>query len=630
MENGRSCDPIENAAGKDSALAGETEYQEAYTRFRQDNPAWKLPRLRPFLPEPSTAVARMLYTRMLFSCLVDADYSVSAGDEDPAYLLKSEQHFDPSQVLESLYAYQKSLCRASRADTALNDLRDKLFRQCGEMGDGPEGLYTLTAPTGTGKTLALLHFALRQCIAAKKQRIIIVLPYLSITEQNAAVYRKIYPGLLEDHSQSDLTDEERSFSARWSAPLIVTTSVRFFEALFASGPTDCRKLHHIANSVVVFDEAQSLPADVTRATLEAVGELCRRYHTTMVFSTATQPDYGALKGICWTPKEILPDHTWMYRALRRTKVEWRIRDNWKTPLEQIAGEMAERKSVCAIVNLRRHAGKLFGMLLERCSAEEVFCLTTNLCPADRRRIIHKINARLTAGLPCRVVATQCIEAGVDFDFDVLYRALGPLDAIVQAAGRCNRNGRLPEGRVIVFVPEEPGNLYPDLWYERAAQRVVSLDHRHPVDIHNPDHMREYYGLLFDGAKDKPELCDALEQQSYSQVEQAYRLIDDRGLRVIVPAEPDRGGMTYAAIRQQALSEGMTPGLMKAAASITVSIFQCRELEQYAEPVAFARRGRESGGLSGFYLLRPQYESLYTARTGLQLPAQASAPEGILV
>lgn len=620
-ENIQNSNPIDNDAGKRSSLAGTKEFRAAFDSFHRDHPDWTLPSL----PDPNLSempiVERMLYTRMLFSCLVDADYSVSASDEHPDYLTRSEAEFDPQAVLQSLNDYRASLCAHSDADPALNRMRNEVFRACGEVGASAQGLFTLTAPTGTGKTLALLHFALRCCIGTGKKRIIIVLPYLSITQQNAAIYRQIYPQLLEDHSQSRLSDEMRDFASRWSAPLIVTTSVRFFESLFSDRPTDCRKLHHIANSVIIFDEAQSLPANLTSATLQSVQALCSRYHTTMLFSTATQPDYDAIPDLSWRPREILSDPAELYNALRRTNTNWAIADGTRTSLMQIAEEMAEKNSVCAIVNLRRHARKLYGKLCTLVPEDEVFYLTTDLCPADRKAIIERITQRLDAHLPCRVVATQCIEAGVDFDFDVVYRALAPLDAIIQAAGRCNRNGRLPAGgEVVVFIPDEPGRLYPSNWYEQGAQKTQALLHRYPIDIHNPAHIRAYYQLLLQDARDKPALREALEYGSYAQTAHAYRLIENEGMRILVPsaAEPE----LYCRLRTQALSDGMTPALMKAAASISVSCFADRDsrLDSYLEPIPCARRNKRTDSKpSGFYLLRPQHEALYTEKTGLQFP-----------
>ena len=580
----------------------------------------------PSLPGPAPApwlssdwVQNAFYTRMLFSCLVDADYTASAMNDDSTYLDRAEDcYFDPQALLETLYAYCGSIRQASTADKTLNQYRDQVFEQCGKMGDKPEGLYTLTAPTGTGKTLALLHFALRHCLKHGKKRIIIVLPFLTLAEQNADTYAKIIPNVLVDHSQSDLPEEARELAARWSAPVIITTSVRFFEALFSDRPTVCRKLHNIAGSVVVFDEAQSLPASLTSATLRAVNALCSRYHTTMVFSTATQPDFAARKDLNWTPCEILPEHRKLFEALKRVNVEWRIGN--ETPLEAIAEEMAGCARVCAIVNLRRHARQIADVLSRLCPEDTVFFLTTDLCPAHRSRQIERIRQRLRQKLPCRVVATQCIEAGVDLDFETLYRALAPLDSIIQAAGRCNRNGCGSMGQVIVFCPEDSRMPYPDDWYNNAAVTVQEMNP--PFSIHDPENIREYYRRLFDGTVDKPELTKAIDARAFAETAAQYKLIASAGAQVIVPYAAER--KLYEQIAEQLRTRGVTGVLLKQAAPITLTCF-AKNLALYAEQIPFARRGREQSAEqaagSNVYLLLPQYEDLYSEQLGLHFPQE---------
>lgn len=600
-------------AGKTPSIKSAAELEEAAAAFRKDFPDFRLPKL----PQPPTdELESMLYTRMLFSCLVDADYTASALNDDSTYLDHAEDScFDPQALLEKLYAYRDQIRQTSTADETLNMYRDQVFEQCGNMGDEPEGLYTLTAPTGTGKTLALLHFALRHCLKHGKKRIIIVLPFLTLAEQNAGTYAKIIPNVLVDHSQSDLPEEARELAARWNAPVIITTSVRFFEALFADRPTSCRKLHNLAGSVVVFDEAQSLPAELTSATLRAVNELCSRYRTTVVFSTATQPDFAARKDLDWNPREIIPEHKSLFDALRRVDVDWRIGN--ETPLETIAEEMSECECVCTIVNLRRHARQLFDALSQLCHEDTVFFLTTDLCPAHRSRQIEIIRQRLKEKLPCRVVATQCIEAGVDLDFATLYRALAPLEAIIQAAGRCNRNGRDHMGRVIVFRPEDSRMPYPDDWYNNAAVTVQEM--RPPFSIHDPDKIREYYRLLFDGAVDKPDLTKAIAARSFAQTAEQYKLISNGGVHVIVPYAAER--KLYEQVSEQLRKQGVTGAMLKQAASITMTCF-ARNLSAYAEEIPFARRGGERQAVgSGVYLLRPQYEDLYSARSGLYFPQE---------
>ena len=307
--------PVTTLCGKQAALCGEKEYQEAIMAFQADFPDFRFPPFKTLPPQPTFATQEdsMLYTRMLFSCLVDADYTASSHtppEEGPP--------LDVSTALKNLYDHCKALRKHSGADPVLNQYRTRLFERCGQSGEQNGGLFTLTAPTGTGKTLALLHFALRHCQHTGKHRIIVVLPFLSLIEQSAGVYRKILPHVMEDHSQSQLPEEMRDHAARWDQPFLITTSVRFFESLFSDHPTDCRKLHNLANSVILFDEAQSLPVSLLSPTLKVIEELCTRYGCSVVFSTATQPDYTGLREINWSASELLPEHSEFYRALRRT------------------------------------------------------------------------------------------------------------------------------------------------------------------------------------------------------------------------------------------------------------------------------------------------------------------------
>lgn len=600
--------PAPGNAGKAPALVGKAAYQCAMRTYCEE---MGKPDFGIGVPEkPEDAVGRMLRTRMLFSCLVDADYTASAMDEQPDFLSRSEREgLDAQALLERLYAHMAALRGESKANEGVNRLRNALFEQCGDAGDGPRGLYTLTAPTGTGKTLAMLHFALRHCRRWGMKRVIVVLPFLTLTEQSAQVYRDIVADVLEDHSQAKLGDEQRMFSARWSVPFIVTTSVRFFESLFAARPTDCRKLHHIAGSVVLFDEVQSLPTDLLDATLRASRALCDQFGCTMVFSSATQPAFDALPGLDWRPVEIARDSRALYEGLRRTQVEWRLDE--PTPFEEIAGEMARETSACAIVNRRNHARLLFDMLRERCPEGTAFFLTTDLCPAHRRKSIDTIRARLKDGLPCRVVATQCVEAGVDLDFGVMLRALAPLDSIIQAAGRCNRNGRQPEGgRVVVFIPDAEGRLYPSDWYQNAANIVRLMHAEGGVDIHSPDDIRRYYELLLPSARERTALTRALREGDYAKTAQAYQLIASGGEQVIVPFDK----ALYQELYEQYRREGLSAALLAKAAPITVSTYD--DAEAYAERLCYPGKGSAAERASHVLIIRPQHEDCYDSYTGL--------------
>lgn len=612
-------------SGKKAALFGPKAYLEAQQAFLHDFPDFRFRKLERF-PEESQTEA-MLRTRMLFSCLVDADYTVSAG-QDAA----ESAPLPAQQLLKVLDGHMAALRAGSRADRGLNRLRDEVFRLCGEAGALPPGLFTLTAPTGVGKTLSLLHFALRHCAAHGRRRIILVLPFLTLTEQSQKEYATLIPDILADHSQSRLSEEERALAARWDAPFIITTSVRFFEGLFSCHPRDCRKLHNIAQSVILFDEAQSLPTDLATATMQAAAALCRDYGCTMVFSTATQPDFAALPELKdWAPREILPGGERYYAALRRTRVEWRLAR--PTPLADIAGEMARQNSVCTIVNLRRHAAQLFDALKADCPPEEqdsLFFLTTDLCPAHRSHVIDTIKARLRAHLPCRVVATQCIEAGVDLDFQSMYRALAPLEAIIQAAGRCNRNGTAPGGgTVTVFIPEDDRDIYPGASYRKGAEVVKQLYAQGGLDIHDPAAIRAYYRRLLQNAKDKDELDKALRREDYEAAEQAYKLIQNQGVQVVVPYPYREAGDTeplFERICRQARQGGVTPALIRQAAPITVSCYREDLVRQHCEQVPRQKRRAEDHIESDFYLLATGHESCYLPDTGLRLAALSPADE----
>ena len=610
----RSGDPVECNNRKTAALSGQKQYLEASNAFIKDFP--QVPsEVRAIekvqkMEEIDESVDAMLYTRMLFSCLVDADYTISSEKK-----LQEPLEFKADQCLKALYEYRKELKKNAKGSSAVNELRDLLFVRCGEAARLKEGLFTLTAPTGTGKTLALLHFALRHADEFKKKRIILVLPFLALTEQSYEVYSKIIPEILQDHSQSELDDRQREFAERWESPFIITTSVNFFQALFAQKPTDCRKLHNIANSIILFDEAQSLPANLLAATLNAVNALCSRYHCTMVFSTATQPEFKSIQGVSWKPIEIVPEYPMMYKKLTRTQVEWRMKK--QIPLEKIAWEMEEVENVCAIVNLRRHAVKLFEFLKnDHCDREEIFFLTTDLCPKHRSEVIRKIKERQKAGLPCKVISTQCIEAGVDLDFRVLYRALAPLEAIIQAAGRCNRSGRFEIGKVVVFEPEVEGSLYPpDKWYQNAAVVVKEILSRENIDINDPECISNYYEILFrEYAKDKEALTKAIEDRDYKETAREYRLIDNQGKKVIVPFGEKM--QLYKDVRKELLGGNLAPKLVKKSAEITVNTFE-KDVEKYCEQAYYFDQKKKQKMESGYYVLRTQYEYMYREDMGLQ-------------
>ncbi len=584
--------------GKTIAIQGRDAYKASLNIFHSENAIKSnRPNKQSYNYCTNPKIALMLFIRMIFSSLVDGDYSDSASHFDEKYAEKSQGiPLDTELLLINLFNYRDEIKRVSSAATTINNLREQVFNDCILAAKKPSGLFTLTAPTGLGKTLALMAFALTHAKEHHHRRIIIVLPFVSIIEQNAKIYRDIagQEVVLEDHSLVKHTEETRFFSERWSAPIIVTTSVKFFEALFANKPTDCRRLHNITNSIIVFDEAQSLPNELISATLDAVNALCRRYKCTIIFSTATQPSFSYRPEVDWKPCEIIRDSSSLYLQTRRVQVRWRT----KTPtnLSTIAAEIAQIDSACVIVNLKRHARRLFDELDKCCSNKDsLFYISTNMCPAHRSETLDTIKERLKNKQPCRLVSTQCIEAGVDVDFTVLYRALAPLDSIIQAAGRCNRNGVFDEGMLHVFIPDEPGPLYPSDYYENAANKVLLMLSRGEIDLQNIQHIEEYYRLLFQDSIDKRELTEAINCNNFKDVTAQYKLIGKQGVQIIVPYHD----AVFKEIQTEA-STGLTNAIMAKAQSITVGAFKSEKLLELCELIPYYLHGKPVG--SSWYLL----------------------------
>lgn len=595
-------------------LFGRQSLMEAWTALAEELPGLrKRPNAKRMTGGRFEALSQMLLIRLLFSGLVDADYSASGEHFDPEYMqTHTGMKLDAARAMENLLALREEK-RKRGGVSRLNTRRDELFDACLTAGMLPPGLYTLTAPTGLGKTLALMAFALQHCLAHQKRRVILILPYLALTHQSADDYRKVIPDLLESHSAAELSEETRMLAERWSAPCIITTTVGFFEPLFSDRPTDCRRLHQIANSVIVLDEAQSLSVHLLDSTLACIQALCEQYGCTFVFSTATQPSYHLRKALAehWEPREIVPEPQALYRELRRVTWDWRL-DAPTTP-EDLAREVAHHPQAGVIVNTRRLAQALYEQLAALRGEGEVFLMSTDLCPEHRSDALKIIQNRLSAGEPCLLVATQCIEAGVDMSVPVMYRALAPLESLIQAAGRCNRNGDAPDGRVVVFRFPDDVSAYPqDKHYKRAAECVVKLHARHDIDCANLSHIEEYYALLYPYDEgDIAALRDAIAHLDFGEVRKHYRLIDRRGINIIVPYKPE----LFAKLRAMADADGLTRKLMRHAAPIVVNQPMTDALARVCSPIRYHDRERGTDfGKAGWYML--EAADWYDASRGL--------------
>ncbi len=428
-----------------------------------------------------------VYIRMLFSCLVDADRLDTAFWPDQP---ESDIPFDAAALLDRVKAERGRKQRASLNSTdTLSLLRDQIFDKCVTSGSKPPGFFSLTVPTGGGKTLSSMAFALAHAQAHNLRRVIVVIPYLSIIEQNAKEYRRILGDdvVLENHSsvtiREDANEGEKSrlelITENWDAPVVITTSVQFLESLFSSNPTSCRKLHRIANSVVIFDESQTIPLKLLQPIFSICRDLVDNYGVSFVFSSATQPAFlesehlpngiktEELKLII--TKEEQKDH---YRELRRVNYHLPQKDE-RIDWPDLADRLAAEGQVLCVVNLTRHAARLWEELAARLPPDErPIHLSSNMCPQHRLELIEQIRWK-GSDKPCRVISTQLIEAGVDVDFPVVWRAFGPLDSIVQVAGRCNREGKLARGNMHVFRPKDD-NLPQGIYQAATCQAAITL------------------------------------------------------------------------------------------------------------------------------------------------------------
>jgi len=499
-------------------------------------------------PEPGTdpCVARCrsaLWTRMLYSCLVDADWLDTEDFHVPGMRACETAGFASVGELRRRLDAAVDERAASVAPSAVNAARAEILAACRTAAERPPGIFSLTAPTGGGKTLAAMSFALRHAERHGLERVIAVAPFTSIIDQNAGVYRRALgaENVIEHHSNVDAekeSDRNRLASENWDAPVVVTTAVQFLESLFSNKPSRCRKLHNVARSVLLMDEAQTLPADLLVPVLMALKELVRHYGCTLVLSTATQPALGkrdALPDGFDEVHEMIQDAAGMAARLRRVAVAWPDVDGPGAQWPQLAAELVEQPHVLAIVHRRQDARELAGLL----PPEGRFHLSALMCPKHRKGVLRLVRRALGRGTPCRLVATQLIEAGVDVDFPVVYRALGGLDSIAQAAGRCNREGRLLPtlGQVVVFrAPTDPPPGAPRKGLE--STRSLLRQHGGDLDLTDPTLHEEYFRSLYHKIeKDARGIAAEESRFNFATVAARFRMIDDAWTRPVVVPYP---------------------------------------------------------------------------------------------
>jgi CRISPR-associated endonuclease/helicase Cas3 len=626
--------------------AGLADWEDLKTRLLDREPRYRqmlagidpasladvgVPTYPPWLTSVATPQAQRrrleTFVRMVFSALVDADF------------LDTERFYSGDLIdrcvwptldayLRVLDAYLAQLQR-SAAPTAVNTHRRRVLEWCRRAAESTPGAHTLTVPTGGGKTLSSLAFALCHARRHGLQRVVIALPFISILDQTASVLRDIFElalgadVLVEHHSAIEPvhdTAANRLAAENWDAPLVVTTQVQLFESLFANRPSACRKLHNLARSVIVLDEVQTLPAALLAPILDVLQELRAHYGSTLLLTTATQPALHSrhlgpwrFEGLDPRPREIVPaeEMDGLFAAFRRVEIRW---PGVTQPIAwpALADRLADHRQVLAIVHKRQDAADLWQALADR-AASDVRHLSALMCPEHRRKVLAEIRQQLALGQDCRVVSTQLVEAGVDVDFPVVYRAMAGLEALAQSAGRCNREGRLPSGRFEVFrAPSEP----PGLLRQHKEEAELMLAEDPDLDLTSPRTFVRYFDRIYASRRTDARGIQALRQTlRFEETAVRFRMIDSAGEPVFVPYG-ERGARAIAAFRYA----GPSRAHFRALQPFAVNVYP----QQLRELVA---AGAVELLHDSIYVLRDQ--SLYDIRLGLRASREPGGEDWIV-
>ena len=561
--------------------------------------------------------AAAMLIRMLFSALVDADY------------LDTERHFCVEKSeLRSMYPtffeitqrftqFMEDFNAKNRARVIADERLKKVFLQrsiiqqsCADAASLPPGMFALNVPTGGGKTLSSMVFATEHAKRYGMRRIVLAVPFISVTEQNAAVLRAAFgdDAVVEHHSSVEPSESEMDLNRlaceNWDAPLIVTTNVQLFESLYAHQTSKCRKLHNLANSIIILDEVQAIPDEVLLPCLHALELLCRDYGSTVVLCTATQPHYENI----WPDKieiqPIIPDPKPLFDAMKRTEFV-KLGKLTDAELEQC---LAGHAQVLCVVNTRKHAAKLFVSIAH---LEGSYHLSARMCAAHRMAQLEEIRERLKQNLPCRVVSTQLIEAGVDVDFPVVYRASAGIDAIVQSAGRCNREGRLPIGTVYIFEPEDGR---PAGWLGRMASYGSEVMQIY-ADPSDEAAIRSFYDLRFMHRQelDRNEVLQSFDRDArhlnfpFRSIGERFRLIDTATVPLAIPFD-EKARKILDEMRRAIFPNGYARKLQR----YFVNVYPY-ELNELAEE----GRVEKIGDIHVLVCMEQRLDEIYDMRTGLR-------------
>jgi CRISPR-associated endonuclease/helicase Cas3/CRISPR-associated endonuclease Cas3-HD len=552
-----------------------------YSAYKSEILVPDLSKVRPSLTpiQNKMGFAVSFYTRMLFSCLVDADFLDTERFLSPDKSSLRGQYESFNKLFTKFDNYMNT--KLSKVeDNPINRYRREIYEQCIEKAELPPQMFSLTVPTGGGKTLSSMAFALNHLKKYNLNRILYVIPYTSIIEQNADVFREIFgnQNVLEHHSNYDPKSEKsentdtaqeklKLSSENWDTPVIVTTNVQFFESLFSNRVSRCRKLHNLAKSVIILDEAQMLPTGFLKPCLAALSELVVNYGSTVVICTATQPNLNGLLDESVRPVEIIRSPQELYEVFRRVHVT----DLGDLEDADLSARLNAHKQVLCIVNTRKHAQKLYEQLSE---PESCYHLSARMCPVHRRMKLKKIKDLLKTGDECRVVSTQLIEAGVDIDFPAVYRAMSGIDSVCQASGRCNREGKLASGEVYVFRSTEDYGKATH-WQSRIAEigSMIFDEWDDPLSLPAVDrYFEKLYSYEGDGL-DKKKILPSFEERlkdiafPFEDVADAFNLIENNTRDIIIPYD-DKA----RAIIKQIQYTGFPGNYVRSLQGYTVSIY----------------------------------------------------------
>lgn len=511
-------------------------------------------------------------------------------------------------LLEKLEDYISSWLQNTELDT-INGRRTEILKACLESGRRERGLFRLTVPTGGGKTVASLAFALRHAVEHHMDRVIYVIPYTSIIEQNAQVFRDILgeQNILENHCNVEYESEEelRSYqlaAENWDKPVVVTTNVQFFESLFGNKSSKCRKLHNIANSVIIFDEAQMLPNDYLKPCIAMIEELLKNYRSSIVLCTATQPALQDLFQNEWQAAELCPRMEEQFTFFKRTVFQNIGTIEQEELIEKLGGE---HQALC-IVNTKKRAQALY----EQLQGEGVYHLSTSMYPKHRKSVLEIIRKRLHEKKKCIVISTSLVEAGVDLDFQSVYRQLSGVDSIIQAVGRCNRHGnrRAEESKVSIFQFQEK-EYTPGQRQQMDVTRGLLVDEKELSDLGTID---EYFKRLYrfrGDSLDKKNIMGEFQNRGYNfaKVGKEFRLIEENTKTIFVGREEEAKKLI-----EKLHQEGFTKNGMRKAGQYCINVYG-----QDFDKLYGAGMVREvSENLQDFYEL--VNENQYTEELGLKL------------